>query len=440
MSLEDSASKSTDFDTHVLSGGSHLHVRQSTRFKSIWIDVLMPQILRPVAATRLALLSRLLERGTQRLPNLQALNQYTDQLYGAALSAHATATGPFQILHLHFDAMDGAFAPGDGGNQLESGLALLGEVLTDPRVEDGGFSTTRVDQEKASLQRYADSLLNDRSWLAQRRCMELMCAGSPWAIAAHGNSAELSSFSGSDLYQSLDEFVATAPMDIYVCGNVDPTEVEDLCSRHLSLGNGATRQVHSPMPVLQPACAPRQIIEHSQVSQGRLVLGFRTPLRLGAADAEYANLVLLNLLFGGDAHSRLYSRIREERGLCYHIGSYLEPMAGLLLVEAGVEPQDHRAVVVGALAELQDLGTTGPSTAELERTRALAKQRLETAEDGRESLVRFHHARLLATTGTDRMALHSALSMVTPESIRSLAADIVLDTEYFLGPDPELPC
>ena len=422
-----------DFDSRRLAGGLQLHVRRTTRFKSVWVDVFLSQMMQSATVTRLALLARLLERGTRRLPDMRALNRYTDWLYGAALSAQTLAVGPFQILHLHYDAVDGAFVPHEGEDLLECGLRLLGEVLSEPFLEDGVLPPSRVEQEKASLRRYVSALHDDRSLLAHRRCMEQMGAGSPWALAPHGDPEELSHLDGADLLTFLDDFVATAPIDIYVCGDVDADQVADLCTRHLP-GAGGARRESTSVPQLQPWSAPRRIDEYGKVSQGRLVLGFRTPVRLGAPEGAYATLVLFNLLFGGDAHSRLYSHIREEEGLCYHIASYIEPMAGLLLVEAGVEPEDRQTLVGKVLDELQDLATNGPSVAEIERSQALARQRLESAEDGRGGLVLFHHMRRLAGTDETRHELHSALGSVTPSALRALAAAIVLDTEYFLTP------
>lgn len=440
MSTDDDASARPpapgDFDSRILAGGLQFHVRHTTRFKSVWVDVFLGQMMQPGAVTRLALLARLLERGTRRLPDLRALNRHTDWLYGAALSAQTLAMGPFQVLHLHYDALHGAYVPQEADNLLECGLQLLGEVLTDPFLEDGVLPPARIEQEKASLRHYVSALHDDRTMLAQRRLMEQMCAGTPWALAPYGDPEELSGLDGANLLTYLRDFVTTAPMDIYVCGDVDSDQAADLCTRHLP-GAPKARRRPASVPELQPWAASRRIHETGKVSQGRLLLGFRTPIRLSAPVGDYATLILFNLLFGGDAHSRLYNHIREEEGLCYHIASYMEPMAGLLLVEAGVEPQDRRCLVGKVLDELSDLATQGPSSAEIERSQALSRQRLDSAAEGRGDLVHFHQMRRLAGTDSSRLELHSALGSVTSATLRTLAAAIVLDTEYFLAPvDP----
>ena len=432
MSNDDSPFPLEDFETRALAGGVQLHVRHTTRFKSVWIDVFQPQLMRPGAITRLALLARLLERGTSRLPDLRALNRHTDWLYGAALSTQTISVGPFQCLHLHYDAVHHAFVPDAEEDLLECGLRLLGEVLNDPLLENGALPTSRVEQEKSSLRRYVESLYGDRTLLAQRRLLERMCSGTPWALLPHGDPAELSGLDGTNLLQFLRDFVTTEPMDVYVCGDVDLERVMALCTKHVT-GHERRRPI-SPIPNLPAAVPTRHIREQEDVSQGRLMLGLRTGIRLGALDDDYAALVLLNLIFGGDAHSRLYSRIREEGGLCYHIASYTDPLSGLLFVEAGVEPCDQQVLVAQVLEELQDLAITGPTMPEVQRSQKLARQRLESAKDGRDALVRFHLSRRLAGVNTSRQQLLACLGRVTPEHVRTIAANIVLDTEFFLAP------
>lgn len=424
-----------DFDSHCLAPGQHLHVRHTTRFKSAWVDVFLPQLLRPVAATQLALLSRLLERGTSRLPDLRALNRHTDWLYGAALSTQTISIGPYQVLHLHYDAMAGAFAPADTDDDLlAAGLQLLGDALHEPFLQHGQFPLERIEQEKLSLQRYVQSLDADRTGMAQRRCMQSIGAGTCWALESHGAPEELDAIDGAQLLHMLGELNESNVMEVYVCGDVDAEKVARLCRQALPAPTNVSRSDGGTAPWIDlPAnTGPHRICEHADVTQGRLVLGFRTGTR--RKDHDHAVVLLLNLVLGGDAHSRLYRRIREEGGLCYHIASYADTLAGLLFVEAGIDADDRATVVNQILAELAELGRNGPSSAELERVVMLSRQRLESAEDGRDGLVRFHYVRRLIGLNETRLEFQRDLSTVTAGQIRELAAAIELDTEYFLAP------
>ena len=86
--------------------------------------------------------------------------------------------------------------------------------------------------------------------------------------------------------------------------------------------------------------------------------------------------------------------------MCYHITSYGEPMGGMLFVEAGIEAGDREAVGRVVRSQLQELAAAGPCLEELERSRALALQRLDGLDDARDLLVRFDYYRRLARADT----------------------------------------
>lgn len=428
--------EAADFSSRCLAPGVDLHIRQTDRFKSFTIDLFLAQELEPVANTRLALAARLLERGTTRLPSLRDLNRHTDWLFGAALSAQAIGVGPFQVLHLHFDAVSDRFVPDSDTNLLEEGVGLIGDALTDPLLENGAFPADRVEQEKTSLQRYVDGIYQDRSALAQRRALQRACADSPWSLAAHGDIDDLPGLHGGAMLADLRRIVEHAPMNIYVCGAVDEDQVETACNHWLPASTCRTRI--GALPALPPAPAE---VDHCDdveaASQGRLVMVFRCAAALLQGDQPMATLTLLNLVLGADLHSRLYVLLREELGLCYHIGSWIEPSAGLLVVEAGIEPGDRCRVVDVVLEQIRLLAESGPAADDLQRSRGLAQQRLSAMADGRDGLVRFHYNRTLAFVPGTRHSLTSALHAVQSQDVADMAGQLRLQTDYLLKPDDE---
>lgn len=425
--------RDSDFDSLLLRPGLRLHVHRSRRFKSVWIDLFLPRLLQPVVATRTALVARLLERGTSRWPGIRALNRHTDDLYGAAFSSQAEAMGPFQVLHLHFEAVDGAYLPGRP-DLLAPGLDLVGQVLREPHLENGAFPEAWVQQEKESLRRSVESLGADRTSLAQRRCLEIMCRGEPYGLAAHGDPGRLCGLSGGGLLAELRRLTGSAVLDLYVCGDVDLDRAAALAETALGWPRASVEETPSP-PAHGAREGVRIVKERERVAQGRMMLGYRTDVTVGGPErARYPALALLDLIFGAEQHSRLSQLAREESGLCYHIASYGEPMGGMLFVEAGVEAGDREAVDRVVRDQLLDLAETGPQRGELERSRALALQRLDGFDDARDRLVHFDYYRRLAGADTSRRRLREALAGVDAEAVRAEAARLRLETEYFLEP------
>jgi predicted Zn-dependent peptidase len=172
------------------------------------------------------------------------------------------------------------------------------------------------------------------------------------------------------------------------------------------------------------------VIESQEVSQGRLVLGFRAGITLG--DPGYAALALFNLMWGGDTSSRLFRKVREQAGLCYYIGSHLEPLCGLVFVSAGVDAADLEPVLASIEAQRLDLAQGRMTVAELENAKSLLAGRLTALDDDRPGLARFCHRQQLGGASTDRDRLRRELSAVTRQQVAEAATRASLDTVYFL--------
>jgi predicted Zn-dependent peptidase len=71
------------------------------------------------------------------------------------------------------------------------------------------------------------------------------------------------------------------------------------------------------------------------INQAILHLGYMTNVTY--KDSKMTALQIFNELLGGHASSRLFHEIREKRGLCYSIYSYLNLNQGLLSISTGVD-------------------------------------------------------------------------------------------------------
>ena len=88
--------------------------------------------------------------------------------------------------------------------------------------------------------------------------------------------------------------------------------------------------------VRQQQRKPRVRVEKKETEQTHLSLGFHAFPR---NHPQVQALNLLNVILGGNMSSRLFQQVREERGLCYEIGSQVKRYrdTGLFSVSAGVE-------------------------------------------------------------------------------------------------------
>jgi predicted Zn-dependent peptidase len=115
----------------------------------------------------------------------------------------------------------------------------------------------------------------------------------------------------------------------------------------------------------------REIIERRPTDQLQLALAWHTP---GRHAPERHALRLLSLILGESSSSRLFTELREERGLCYQVGSELSLFeeTGALQILAGLDPESREESLKTLFKETEDLAQNGPRPGELERAKRLA--------------------------------------------------------------------
>jgi len=424
----------SDYETIRLADQLYLHTNHAPHFMASRVDIFIRDRLQPQQNTRLALLSRVLERGTKALPTMRAINQFADGLFGAAYGSGVDQFGDVQALHLGLEVLDSVFLPDRSEDLLRPGLELLHDVLFHPysNADEDGFPRLMVEREKRALDRQISNLMNDKSAYAQRRCVEAMCRGEAYGLSALGDSQDLPALDGPQLWSCHNQLLTTRPMDIFFSSRqqVDDSTIAQF-ERHF-----ASHKRHVDSTALAAAgvsatpSATREITEVEEVSQGRLVLGLRTPVDL--CDAAYPALVVLNQLLGSDGHSRLHQTVREEAGLCYYIGSFLEPLCGLMFIEAGIDVHDYDEARGRIEGECRALAEDGPESGELARAKAQLTQHLRSLIDDREALMRFYLARRISQTEPGRDVMLRHINAVSPDDVREAARGLRLDTVYFL--------
>jgi predicted Zn-dependent peptidase len=159
---------------------------------------------------------------------------------------------------------------------------------------------------------------------------------------------------------------------ISVAGNVSHEEVVNLVSRYL--GDWERGIPSGWFPAVNGQTAPRTGMLYKRSEQAHLSLALRG---LSSQHPDRYVLDLLSVIFGEGMSSRLFLELRERRGLCYDVHSYVSHFldAGSFSIYAGVDPGNARETVAALMEELARL-RDGVSEEELTKARELSKGRL----------------------------------------------------------------
>ena len=180
-------------------------------------------------------------------------------------------------------------------------------------------------------------------------------------------------------------------------------------------------------PKPRPPRARHGCVLHSrkELSQLHLLMG------LAAFPENFARryaLFVFNAILGGTLSSRLFQKVREERGLVYSVYSSVNSFVdtGLLSIYAATRPESAREVIRVVKDELVDLRDNGPGEEELcvakEHLKGSLMLSLESTASRMSNLARqeIYYSRQLSLAETLRR-----VDGVTRAHVRRLARDLM---------------
>ena len=190
-----------------------------------------------------------------------------------------------------------------------------------------------------------------------------------------------------------------------------------------------------PSRSCSPANGPPVKVHTKQSDQAHIVLGARS-YPMGHPD-RYA-LQLLATVLGGGMSSRLFTEVRERRGLAYYVfgtnSSYTD--AGSLYAQAGVDIQRIDDAVTTIAAELRRMAEEPVPSDELEKARAFAKGRFVLGIESPHGTIMYGLRReVLLGQAEEPEAMLAGLDAVTAEDIQRVAQDVVRNLKLaVIGP------
>ncbi len=178
---------------------------------------------------------------------------------------------------------------------------------------------------------------------------------------------------------------------------------------------------------------PRTAIKEKKTDQTQLMLG--VPAYPYQHKDEYVLAVLATVL-GGGMSSRLFTEVREKRGLAYSIYAWVEryPDTGYIAVQAGVQHDKLTKTIKTILGELKKLKTTKVPASELAKAKAYLKGTQTLALETTDEIAQDAATSLLATGRVRPLAERlEAIESVTAADIQRVAKDLFRSSRLNLG-------
>jgi predicted Zn-dependent peptidase len=198
------------------------------------------------------------------------------------------------------------------------------------------------------------------------------------------------------------------------------------------LGDLPATDTGEPEPI-RPYANGRVKVFTKQSDQAHVIVGVPSyPL---AHPDRYALQVLANVL-GGGMSSRLFTEVRERRGLAYYLyglnHSYTD--AGSLYAQAGVDINRVDDAITTILAELRKIAAESVPADELEKAINFSKGRFVLQLESPQGLILFGLRReVLEQRVPDLDEVLGGLSAVTGADVQRVAQDLIADERLRLA-------
>jgi predicted Zn-dependent peptidase len=168
-------------------------------------------------------------------------------------------------------------------------------------------------------------------------------------------------------------------------------------------------------------------IEPKDIEQAHLCLAVHG---FSHSHPQRFTLDLLNTVLGGGMSSRLFTEIRENRGLAYDIHSYTEYFlkSGSFTIYAGVDPEKVEIALAAILEEVSKI-KQGITSSELTRAKELSKGRLYLRfEDSQNVALWYGSQEILTQRILDVDHVISTVDAITIGELKEVAEEILTDS------------
>ena len=397
------------------------------KFKSNLVSLYIQRILDRDEVTKNALLPDMIISGCEKYQSTREISKIKDDLYGASVFGDASKRGERQVISFKIISTNERYLDEKIFNKV---IEFFNEIINHPLIIDGGFKKEYLDIQKRNLKDRIQGIINDKSTYALERAFEEMCKDEKFSISEYGYEEDLEHITAENLYQHYKEILRTSPIDIVVEGDFNEDEVVKIITEKFNFDRESIIEI--PREEFEKEVKEVKIIEDKMdITQGKLVMGYRTNIDFKDTQKYYSLIVGSNIL-GGGPHSKMFINIREKESLCYYIYSSVEKYKGIMFVSSGIECQNYDRTVQLVKEQIVSIKNKEITQEEIQSSKKALINSIKSVSDSIGGMSDFYFAQGLSDSNMTLEEMMQYIENVTIDSISEAFENVELDTVYFL--------
>ena len=244
---------------------------------------------------------------------------------------------------------------------LDVAIDILGDMFFNSRFDEGDVNNERgVIIEEIGM--YEDTPED----LVTERLFDAVFKGTSLGRRILGKPATLKNMTGASLKAFMLQHYAPENTVFALSGSFNDSHLDRICNLFSSMDGSLARHTKSAK------YTPSFTVKRKATEQNHICIAFPCP---GIEDKDRYTLQLISAILGRGMSSRLFQRIREQRGLCYSIYTFgvLHTDIGLFGIYTALGSEMEREALHLIMQEVCRFRDSGATAAELDRAREQSK-------------------------------------------------------------------
>lgn len=412
-----------------IKNGVDLHTIKTSKFKTNLIAVMLTNKITKENATKNALLSLILRRGTANIKTQDEISKKLENMYGANFDCGIDKIGDNQVLKFYLESLNNEYLPVEEDNLKES-IEILLDIVCNPLVEENKFKQEYFEAEKEKLKQIIEAKKDNKGMYAFNRCIEEMYKNSPYGIYKFGSIEELEKITNEELYKYYMEFIQKCKIDIYISGKISEEARKYIINNNniLKLKERKPEYIENSLENITEV-KEKVIEESAEITQGKLVIG----MNVETNGENSKNIALIyNAILGGTATSKLFQNVREKASLAYTASSNYIRQKNSIFIRCGIEIENYEKALKIIKEQIEDMKQGNFTEEELENTKQYIISAIEAIEDEQDTQIAYSFSHEISKTSDSINEYKKGVELVTKQQVIDLANTIKINTIYFL--------
>ena len=243
---------------------------------------------------------------------------------------------------------------------LDTHFDIALDVLSD-MFFNSNFDREEIDKERGVVIEEINMYEDSPEDLVHDLFSQAVWSGNPLGMSILGTEESLENLNRERIVNYFNENYIPQNIVISVVGNF---KHNDVIKKIKGYFEKASYKKSSTTQLIMPRFEPEYKLKNKITEQVHLCTGFNG---VDIKNRAFYPMLILNNVFGGAMSSRLFQKIREDRGLAYSVFSYPSAFedCGLFSIYAGSKPDNLKSVAELIMEEIRAIKKTGITEEEL---------------------------------------------------------------------------